>query len=245
LLASSASGELLHHFLVAEIEPSHYDSYVLPLQDPAAVAHARELIRVGPSAGEPIVVARIAPGADGINRDFLAPGSPPWSWHVTNFEGFADNTIEILDGWPSYVESDVEGWMANTGGYIGFWSYTVVAELPPGDYDDDLDIDEDDYSVWQAAYGRSILLGPQFWRADGNSDGIVDAADYVLWRKNLGSSFTIPPHLIPPAAVAFSSVPEPTTMRLVIAVTVLVAIHRYQRLASGRRRQVGGLDSHA
>src|SRR5262245_6634005 len=73
-------------FLVSEIgEPVHHDSYVLPLSDPAAIAHARDLIRIGPSAGETIVVAAIAAGSDGINRNYLALGAPQWSWHVSEF----------------------------------------------------------------------------------------------------------------------------------------------------------------
>jgi hypothetical protein len=52
-----------------------------------------------------------------------------WSWHVVEFLEFADATIEILDGWPTLVEQDVRGWIDNTGGIIGFWEYTVTAEL--------------------------------------------------------------------------------------------------------------------
>jgi hypothetical protein len=33
-----------------------------------------------------------------------------------------DFSIEIYDGWPGYVESDVARWIANTGGVIGFWA---------------------------------------------------------------------------------------------------------------------------
>ena len=127
---AASAGRIL--FLVAEPAGHvvHGDSYVLPLDDPDAVAHARALVASGPLAGAPIAVARIAPGADGVNRDLRAPGAPAWSWHVTGFEGFADTTIEVLDGWPGFVEQDVAGWIANTGGAIGFWSYTVVEELP-------------------------------------------------------------------------------------------------------------------
>lgn len=131
LLIAPAASAMSVRFLVAEPEGerAHGDSYVLTLEDPDAIAHARDLIAQGPSAGMPIVVARIAAGSDGINRDLLAAGEPLWSWHVTEFEQFADITIEILDGWPSFVEQDVGGWIANTGGRIGFWSYTVVQEL--------------------------------------------------------------------------------------------------------------------
>ena len=109
----------------------HNDSYILPLTNPADIDHARNLIALGPDlAGSPIAIASIAPGSDGINRDLNAPGEPLWSWHVTGFDGFADFTAEILDGWPTFVEQDVQGWIDNTNGFIGFWSYTVVAELP-------------------------------------------------------------------------------------------------------------------
>ena len=132
-LGASNAGAEPRHFLVGELsEPcSHCDSYVLPLSDPNAIAQALELIQLGPGAGRGgIVVASIAAGADGINRDHLAPVAPEWSWHVTNFTGFAEITIELCDGWPTGVENDVNGWIQNTGGQICFWSYTVVAELP-------------------------------------------------------------------------------------------------------------------
>jgi len=111
-------------------QESHGDSYVLPLSDPADISHAEDLITLGPAkAGSAIVVARIAAGADGINRDYSQPGHPQWSWHVTDFQGFADFTIEIIDGWPGFVEDDVSFWMGNTGGQIGFWHYTVVEDV--------------------------------------------------------------------------------------------------------------------
>jgi hypothetical protein len=44
---------------------------------------------------------------------------------------FADATIELCDGTPTTVERDVQGGIANTGGLVGFWDYSVVAELNP------------------------------------------------------------------------------------------------------------------
>ena len=103
---------------------------MLPLSDPAAIAQARDRVANGPGAGGTIVVANAAVGADGINRDLLAPGEPLWSWHVTSFVQFADATIELCDGSPSLVELDPAGFLANTGGAICFWSYGVSAEIP-------------------------------------------------------------------------------------------------------------------
>ena len=133
LLARAASGDPIV-FVVAETAglEVHGDSYLLVLEQPTDIAYARDLIQAQQSGGT-IVVARIAPGGDGLNRDVLAPGEPPWSWQIVAFEGFAEITAEILDGWPSLVEADVDGWIAGTNGFIGFWHYSVVAELPePG-----------------------------------------------------------------------------------------------------------------
>jgi hypothetical protein len=119
------------HFLVAERPDAitHGDSYVLSLTEPSDVAQARALITAPRGELSSIVVAGIAPGADGVNRDWRATGAPAWSWHITDFQGFFDTTAEVLDGWPTFVEGDVDGWIDNSGGAIGFWSYTVVAEI--------------------------------------------------------------------------------------------------------------------
>ena len=137
--STSRAGTVL--FVVAErpgVE-EHHDSFVLPLSQDADIAHARDLIARGPeAAGAPIVFASIVAGADGVNRNTLAPGEPLWHWHVKDFEGFGDFGIELTDGWPTFVESDVQGWIRNTTrtdpavGHIGFWNYTVVAELGSG-----------------------------------------------------------------------------------------------------------------
>ena len=127
-------------FLVAQPPQGriHHDSYVIAIDsaDAARLNHARALlgwVRSGAdpneSPGATIVVADIRPGGDGINRNALAPGQPIWNWRVEGQVEFTDFTIEILDGTPTMVEDDVIAWIANTGGAVGFWSYTVVAEL--------------------------------------------------------------------------------------------------------------------
>ena len=120
------------YFLVTELANAvvHRDSFVVGLTNPVLIAHARALITQGLAAGSPIVFADISVGGDGINRDLLKADAPAWSWHVTQVTGFGDLGIELLDGWPTFVEKDVQGWIKNTGGHIGFWNYTVTAELP-------------------------------------------------------------------------------------------------------------------
>lgn len=122
-------------FLVAEnpalVSPCvHCDSFVVPIAEPGDILKARELIDLAGTGMGTIVVARIEAGGDGVNRDYLEPGFPSWSWRVVEFVQFADGTIEILDGWPSFIEDDPAAWIQNTQGYLGFWTYTVVQEIP-------------------------------------------------------------------------------------------------------------------
>lgn len=128
------------HFAVAELPDRevHGDSYVISIDqhDGHRLRHARALVDWVVAGADPrsspgatIVVANVLAGADGLNRNVLAEDEPPWSWHTTQPIEFADFTIEILDGWPTFVEQDVHAWIANTNGAVGFWSYTVVEEL--------------------------------------------------------------------------------------------------------------------
>lgn len=130
-VAAFAAGDGTAWFVVAERQAEHGDSFLLPLRDPAAIAQARDRIARGDASGVGrIAVVEIAAGADGLNRDVRADGTPLWSWHVSGFQGFADNGIELCDGWPSFIEQNVAAFIANTGGTACFWGYSVVAELP-------------------------------------------------------------------------------------------------------------------
>jgi len=74
-------------------------------------------------------------------------------------------------------------------------------ELIVGDYNADGEVDDADYTVWNANFGATA--GPGL-AADGNGDNIVDAADYTIWRDNLGNSV----HAL--GAGGSSAVPEPS-----------------------------------
>jgi hypothetical protein len=52
----------------------------------------------------------------------------------------------------------------------------------PGDYDLDLDVDGNDFLVWQRSLGSS---SPQ---ADGSLNGVVGAEDLAVWDANFGRS---------------------------------------------------------
>jgi hypothetical protein len=207
-------------FLAAEFPNAilHNDSFVVTIDDADAprLEHARRLVDWIAGGGDEktspdrrIVVTDIAPGADGINRDWRAPGAPAWSWHAIGEAEFVDFTIEILDGWPTFVEQDVPGWMANTGGRIGFWSYTLVAELGPGsagDFNGDGSVDGWDLLAWQRGFG-----------------GAYDGGDLADWEHQFGRAG---------AAASATALPEPASLVLL----ALAASSGWRRRRAGLPR---------
>lgn len=133
LLASFSSGET--RWFVVGPEPGQKDprslAYVLPLTEADDIDHARALMNGDADTGMTVVADIAAAGDMTRNRNYLAegPGAPRWSWEVSSFTNYADITIEIYDGNPQLVEDDLAYWL-DTVGTIGFWTYTVVGELP-------------------------------------------------------------------------------------------------------------------
>jgi hypothetical protein len=56
---------------------------------------------------------------------------------------------------------------------------TTTVHADPADYNGNGSVEWGDYQAWQATYGQT----GQSLDADGNQDGVVNAADYVMWRK--------------------------------------------------------------
>jgi hypothetical protein len=180
------------YFLVAEFEPYYCDSYVLPLSNPTDIAHARGIIQGGP--GPYIVVAGIAATANGINRDYLDINKREWHWHVTRFNAFADMTAEILDGWPGGAE------LGYNVGTIGFWSYSVVAELGTDpkhwdrDFVNDGQIDYEDFAVFAQNWRSTGCTVPDWCGGtDFNKSGTVDLRDLRVFAESWLSPFAEAP----------------------------------------------------
>ncbi|QDV71909.1 hypothetical protein K2D_00280 [Planctomycetes bacterium K2D] len=78
---------------------------------------------------------------------------------------------------------------------------------PRGDFNFDFVVDEHDLSLWTESYGSSNALS-----ADGNRDGVIDAADYTVWRDRLASIAAVVPE---PSAmvVALAAIPLLVAMR--------------------------------
>lgn len=87
-------------------------------------------------------------------------------------------------------------------------NYDTLVNGPAfGDYDDDGDVDGEDFLVWQRTFGNvGVSLA-----ADGNADGVVDGDDLAIWQDTFGQVAQSPFA----SAMAYA-VPEPTAWLLAL-----------------------------
>ncbi|RIK83868.1 MAG: hypothetical protein DCC67_05590 [Planctomycetota bacterium] len=93
---------------------------------------------------------------------------------------------------------------------------TVTAPAEDADFDNDGDVDGEDFLVWQRGFGPTGTNAT----GDANGDNAVTAADLEVWKGKFGAT--------PPAA-SVSAVPEPAT--------VIMAVLTAAGLAAASRRR--------
>ncbi len=82
----------------------------------------------------------------------------------------------------------------------------------PGDYNSDRVVNTSDFNYWRTRFGSADAA------ADGNGNGIVDAADYVVWRNSIAASVG--------SSGIGTTVPEPASNLLCIALVGALALAR-------------------
>ena len=118
-LALALSGCVPSGPTVATFEVAGQGTFKIELATPELIQHAKDLMNGTTDEGTiPIgIVVRDSPGVNA-----------PWSWHIdpSTLE-FADQTTEVCDGLPQYVEDGTV-----TSEYYCPWSATVIAVEGPG-----------------------------------------------------------------------------------------------------------------
>ena len=120
--------------------------------------------------------------------------------------GFVDGTF----GLDNFTDADISTFAAAADPISQSLSSSavfdnfVIRDGLQGDYDNDGDVDNGDYTRWRETFGNAI--SPVGNNADGNRNGVVDAADYAIWRHNLGANFFSGSG----SGLATQSIPEPT-----------------------------------
>ncbi|QDV75222.1 hypothetical protein [Botrimarina mediterranea] len=89
------------------------------------------------------------------------------------------------DGQPAWLIASFEAAAIDAGSadlHLQIGDRGVVERITAvGDYDLLGTVDQPDHATWTAGYGAVGLHA-----ADGNLDGVVDAADYTVWRDHIG-----------------------------------------------------------
>ena len=81
----------------------------------------------------------------------------------------------------------------------------ITTAVPTADFDDDGDVDGNDFLVWQLNVGA---IGENL-SGDGNGDGVIDGNDLSLWQERFQNNATF----------NGSATPEPTSAVLVLVLT--------------------------
>jgi hypothetical protein len=89
---------------------------------------------------------------------------------------------------------------------FGSASFFAASAFDTADFDEDGDVDGDDFGIWSIGFGT---VAPNGTKAIGDADGDldVDGDDFGIWSIQFGN-------VGPPAGAAASTVPEPASLAL-------------------------------
>jgi hypothetical protein len=147
---------------------------------------------------------------DSFDYDRSLPGAP----QSRVYRDVSAPNLGISIGWADVYPRELPGqWVEATGLPDGQYWLEVIADpynriqerdetnnttrilvslvvpepkILPGDYNDDGQVEANDYVAWRDALGKTVAeLGTG---ADGDGSGIVDTADYDVWRANFDNT---------------------------------------------------------
>jgi hypothetical protein len=95
-----------------------------------------------------------------------------------NFGDGGFNQLPSGSSDPSDPTFPTQSWRS---GRVGKVNLDFAVGKSSGDYNNDGEVNRQDFNEWKSTYGSVVALG-----ADGNNDLQVNAADYTIWRNNLG-----------------------------------------------------------
>ncbi|MGH8019752.1 MAG: hypothetical protein ACREIA_16015, partial [Opitutaceae bacterium] len=113
------------------------EAYVLTTDSETWITQIRTLITENERASPRV---RIAAGADGVNVNHLAAGTPAWNWHVVEIlellpAGGIELPVEVptRDTPLSVIDEDVAGFIAEHGNVIAPRRHVRLVEIDPDD----------------------------------------------------------------------------------------------------------------
>ena len=114
--------------------------------------------------------------------------------------------VMVRDLWAQSDLGTIQGSFSTALGAhaSGLYLLTVV-EPPSADFDEDGDVDGDDFLAWQRGHGTST--GAVFSQGDADYDGDVDGDDLAIWEGQFGSNAL---------GTLATRIPEPSSMILAL-----------------------------
>ncbi len=162
------------------------------------------------------VEARVTANAvTAVTYDEEGPPETPTGWPTDDGNGsilLADLSVDPNTGtnWAISLAGDgfgafnatevIKVQQIHAGGDIGSPGSFGAATVNDADFDNDSDVDGNDFLIWQ----RGLGVGTNNATGDANGSGGVDGADLAVWRSQFGT----------PAVAAVGAVPEPATLAL-------------------------------
>ena len=99
-------------------QPDVDGQFVVRTSDPALIAAARQQLALPVEQRKLHVNGVLAAGNGGFNQ--------PWSWHVEDGQWqLAEMSMEVCDGWPKFVEQNLDYWLKNVKRLCPWGSYVA------------------------------------------------------------------------------------------------------------------------
>lgn len=122
-------------------------------------------------------------GANPLSAADVALRMTPSAAGGTRLEATLPGALDPTKSLGVYLLTIPAGSVRDVAGNTLAEAFSLVFSTVPGDYNADFAVDELDHAFWSARYGATEGAA---LAADGNGDGVVDAADYTVWRDNRG-----------------------------------------------------------
>jgi hypothetical protein len=120
------------------------------------------------------------------------------------------------------IDSQFNGMLVNTWDNGAFNGMQLRSLGLLGDYDHNGSIGPGDYQAWKNSFGSTSNLN-----ADGNGNGIVDAADYTIWRDRASGGGGS-------GGLGLAAVPEPCTGLMAwVAIALVGSVVARRRFHAG------------
>ncbi len=161
---------------------------------------------------------------------FGTAGSPPvWKWSGA----MTHNAYAVLNPSKPAYEATYRVYLGDAATGVAVAGYGAAevtfqfGALLSADFDEDQDVDGDDFLVWQNGFGTMNVA--THMQGDANADGDVDGDDFLIWQSQYGAG----------SRVSLTTAPEPASIGLALVLLAMGASSHRRRVFSSNLRWPG------